>query len=188
MNSVNRKRLFIGIAYRANEKVAGLLRELNRLAASSMPGLRPVAPDNLHVTLKFLGNVPDSDLALICQALKQCVAGLPYLELQISSIGFFPQSLWLAVKPDHRMADLVRQLNGTLAAIGFPPENRPYVPHLTVARLRSGSGINSSELGRKYAEKEWGRLQAKSVTLFESITLSAGVRYKALYSVALSGQ
>ncbi|MCP5348237.1 MAG: RNA 2',3'-cyclic phosphodiesterase [Gammaproteobacteria bacterium] len=187
MNPVTRKRLFIGIAYQANAKATSLLQELQQLAGMPASRLRPVVPENLHITLRFLGLVPEPDVVLIRQVLQQAVGKLPGLELRLRSIGFFRQSIWLGVEPNEQLHDMVRQLNRALNSAGFAAPDKPYVPHLTVARLRSGAGAGFTDLRQKYVDHEWDRFPAGSVQLYESNTLPEGVRYRVIDSVALTG-
>jgi 2'-5' RNA ligase len=185
MTTHKRRRLFIGLAYQPGERVSGVLESLRVLAASPGAGVRPVAPENLHITLKFLGMIPESDIPLLSQVMDQALAAEAGLELRLAGIGYFKQAIWLGVEPDVRLDALVTRLNRFLAVVGCQPDNKPFVPHLTVARLRPDHRVDLSALREQYADREWEGLQAGAVNLYESRTLPDGVRYEVLQSVSL---
>lgn len=185
MTTVKRRRLFIGLAYQPGERVSGTLEDLRVLAARPGAGVRPVEPENLHITLKFLGMVPDSDIVLLSQVMDQALAAAACFELRLTGIGFFKQSIWLGVESDARLHALVTRLNRTLAVLGCQPDNKPFVPHLTIARIRPDHQVDLSALLEQYANREWEGLQVNVVNLYESRTLPDGARYKVLHAVPL---
>lgn len=152
-------------------------------------GLRPVAADGLHVTLCFLGGVSAS---LVPEILAACavVEARPAAEL---SIG---QPLWLPRRRPHVLAVSLSDAGGRLAAAqslvagaladgGFyEPEARPFLPHVTVARVRRAARIRAREL----SAPEPTAFVGETVTLFESRLGGGGARYEALGSVALGGR
>jgi 2'-5' RNA ligase len=118
-----------------------LSRELHRLA-QALPRLRWVAPDTLHLTLSFLGELDEEQLDQAIQATTDTAAGAKPFILRIGSLGTFgpprsPRVIWSGVTGDTpRLLGLQKQLTARLAEQGFPPEERPYSPHLTLARIK----------------------------------------------------
>ena len=118
-----------------------LSRELRRLA-QALPSLRWVDPDTLHLTLSFLGELDDEQLDNAVQAATDTAADAKPFTLHIGSLGTFgpprsPRVIWSGVTGDiPRLLGLQKQLTARLAEQGFPPEDRPYAPHLTLARIK----------------------------------------------------
>lgn len=118
-----------------------LSRELRRLA-QALPRLRWVDPDTLHLTLSFLGELDDEQLDNAIQATTDTAAEAKPFTLHIGSLGTFgpprsPRVIWSGVTGDMpRLLGLQKQLTARLAEQGFPPEERPYSPHLTLARIK----------------------------------------------------
>lgn len=111
---------------------------LNRLIAEPPRGVRPVHAGQLHLTLHFLGDVPDAAHAMLPEAL----AGVPHepFTIVINGTGVFPPRgrptvLWAGIADSAPLAALHAAIGTALESIGVQIERRPYVPHVTLARL-----------------------------------------------------
>jgi RNA 2',3'-cyclic 3'-phosphodiesterase len=127
-------RLFIAIDLpdAIRQEVAGL--------GSAIANARPVPADQLHLTLKFIGEVEGSRLLDIQEALLEI--SLPKFSLSLQGVGTFPprgtpRILWAGVDRVERTVGLRNAIERTLAAIDIPREKKRYIPHLTLARLRN---------------------------------------------------
>jgi 2'-5' RNA ligase len=137
-------RCFVGLELPAEVQAAAgeVLRELKRSGAD----LKWVRPENLHVTLKFLGEVEDGRTQEICQAIEAACAGQPALELSLAEAGAFPspqrpQVVWLGLAGQvAELAGLAGRIDEALAGLSFAPEARPFKAHVTLGRLRRGKG------------------------------------------------
>jgi len=104
--------------------------------------VRWIRPDGVHVTLKFLGEVPQKKLPAIKIALQEAVVRHPPFNLELSNIGTFGgreglRIMWVGIAGDVlRLEALVRDVNLALSVVGFEPERRPFRPHLTLGRVR----------------------------------------------------
>jgi 2'-5' RNA ligase len=102
--------------------------------------------DNLHLTLKFLGDTPVSQIETLSQAAKQAASEVSSFELVVKGCGAFPprgqpRVIWIGIEdPSEQLGKLHRTLEEECAQVGFAPEQRPFHPHLTVARLRKPHG------------------------------------------------
>ncbi len=111
---------------------------------------------NLHLTIKFLGNVPAERLANLAQAASRAVAGLNPFSISLSQTGAFPKFgaprvLWIGIDdPSSKLAELQLRLEEECAVEGFRKEPRPFHPHLTITRLRKPSGAR--ELARVHMQ------------------------------------
>jgi 2'-5' RNA ligase len=111
------------------------------LKAQGLEGLRWVRPQGIHLTLKFLGETPTSRLDELMRALEEATAGTGPLRLALSGLGTFggrrgPRVLWVGLEGDlQRLAGLQRRVEEAMARLRFPREQRPFSPHLTLARV-----------------------------------------------------
>jgi 2'-5' RNA ligase len=102
--------------------------------------------EKLHITLKFLGEIEQSRVEALTRAAAHAAEGAPGFELSVEGAGVFPprglpRVLWLGIRdPSGGLTNLQRRLEDECARIGFPREQRPFHPHLTIARLRSPEG------------------------------------------------
>jgi 2'-5' RNA ligase len=116
------------------------------LRKKSGPAVRWIKPEGLHVTLKFLGEVPAKKLPAVKLAIQEAVVGHSPFELEFSNIGTFGgreglRIMWVGIAGDVlRLEALVRAVNAALAVVGFEPERRPFRPHLTLGRVRDEIG------------------------------------------------
>lgn len=125
-------RLFIAIAIPPviKEGLAGMGR--------SIPGARPVAADQMHLTLRFIGEVEGSRLLDIQETLTEIAH--PQFFLRLQGVGVFPprgtpRVLWAGIQPTDKLLTLRRAIDQNLAAIDIPREKQKFSPHLTLARL-----------------------------------------------------
>lgn len=163
-------RLFIGI-----DLAAAMLAEVNhfiRLFDQNNPsgntGLKWTSPENLHFTLKFLGEVPLSRLNDLKPALSQAVSLNKTFPLQLGEVGCFPAKgipriIWLGVTGgEPQLIKLANSVENACFGYGFPKEERPFSPHLTIARLK-GSSSGFKFFGPKF--------QFSSTTIVAEINL-----------------
>lgn len=138
-------RLFV--ACEVPEEVKDAIGEtIETLRRKSGPAVRWIKPEGVHVTLKFLGEVPVKKLPAVKLAIQEAVVGHSPFELEFSSIGTFGgreglRIMWVGIAGDVlRLEALVRAVNAALAVVGFEPERRPFRPHLTLGRVRDEIG------------------------------------------------
>jgi 2'-5' RNA ligase len=130
-------RLFVALELPASvrEALAELIKEMREIA----PKAKWVRPENLHVTLKFLGETAAEKLDAIGAALESVRSGA-VVEMEFSGLGFFPSQkrarvLWAGVKASANLAGLASDVDREMTTMGFPAETREFTPHLTLARF-----------------------------------------------------
>jgi len=130
-------RLFIAIAIPEEIRAAyaGLIQEFRELA----PQAKWVRGENLHVTLKFLGETPPAKWEELRSALVEIHSPEP-VKLEFQGLGFFPNErrprvLWAGMEAPARLKMLAGDVDRVAHALGFPLEERPFTPHLTLARF-----------------------------------------------------
>jgi len=144
-------RLFIGIACPCTPVISRLLADLpgepEAAADSRAAGLRVVTPDNLHITLKFIGSATKPALPDIVSAMQRALANRCAFTLQLRGAGSFQSALWLGVEPNPALSGLATALNEAMAALGYAEEAKPFRPHLTLARLTYPPAMDSAVVG-----------------------------------------
>ena len=120
-----------------------LARAIARLRAEESGGLvRWVDPEAIHLTLKFLGDVEEARLDVLCRALDRVAAAHTPLQLPLGDLGCFPNPrrarvFWVGVgDPNKRLEALVQNVEDALARVGYEREPRPFAAHLTLGRVR----------------------------------------------------
>ncbi|MGK2965684.1 MAG: RNA 2',3'-cyclic phosphodiesterase [Tepidiformaceae bacterium] len=134
-------RLFVAceIPEDAREIITTVIGDLRSRSGETV---RWVRPEGLHITLKFLGEVPVKKLPAIKLAIQEAVTGHSPFNLEFANIGTFGgreglRLMWVGVAGDVlRLEALVKATNAALAVVGFEPERRPFRPHLTLGRVR----------------------------------------------------
>lgn len=150
-----------------------------------------VPPQNLHLTLKFLGWGRDEVVGGIRDHLRDGLRGSRAFDLGARGVGAFPgegdaRVLWVGVKDTGgHLGRLAAEVDRLMAAIGFPAETRTFTGHITVARVKGGAGAN--EALAAYRETDFGNSLIRDVTLYESITKSEGSVYLPLFHLPLEG-
>jgi 2'-5' RNA ligase len=187
-------RLFVALEIPAavRDNLATLIKDLRALSsqlADKSP--RWVRPENLHVTLKFIGEVAHAELVGIRAALSTVRRDAP-LEVRVRRLGFFPDEsrptvLWTGLDSAPNLSCLAGTIDGALATQGIPKENRSFVPHLTLARFAL-SGIQKQLLAaiRQNSEHEFGSFRAREFHLIESKLKPSGAEYTSLASFPIT--
>jgi len=153
-----------------------------------------VRPQNIHLTLKFLGNIDPANIEDIGRAMADAAEDCAPFTLTVAGLGFFPgpkrpRIVWVGLGGETEiLLNLQHKLVQRLAAIGYPQEKRPFKAHLTLGRIRQA--VNPSAIGRAMQEySNLGNLQfaADRIILFKSDLKPTGAVYSPLRQSILSG-
>ncbi len=173
------------------------LRELQaQLKSGGQAPVKWADPDNIHLTLKFLGNVAADRMGEITAAMTKAVQGVSPFQLEVKELGVFPnprrvQVIWVGVSGEvDKLAKLQQRLESNLAGLGFAPEGRRFTPHLTLARLRDQATPDErAKLGQLIADTEFDAAQSfpvEAVNLIKSQLTREGPIYTRISSAALN--
>jgi 2'-5' RNA ligase len=191
------RRLFVALEppEPVRRRLAALAVELRRAAGRAADEIRWVPPENVHLTLQFLGAVPEERLADVEAAVRAAAAQARPLSLEVSGAGGFPNArrprvVWAGIAGDvAALGALVADLGRRLAPLGFPPEDRPFSAHLTLGRAREGRGApgiaGALASARDSGSAPW---RATDVVLFESHLSPKGPRYEVLAHALLAAE
>ena len=133
------------------EVVNELARVVSALAGARVKGLRPVRPEGVHLTLKFLGSVPLSDIPAVTSALSSVVRQFRPFTVEIGGFGAYPgdhspRVLWTGVSGPETLFRLRADIEEPLTSLGFPADSCRWSPHLTLARIRDGTSKRDRRL------------------------------------------
>ena len=190
-------RIFIGIDLdpEVRARIGRFLEGVEGFA----PDARWVRPESLHITLKFIGEQPPERVEAIAERLRR-VEGNAF-EIRAGGYGFFPTAkaprvFWIGIHTGPRLAELAESIDIATAELGIPREDRPYSPHLTLARAgaerrsgspkgRKGAGSNAKfgvleKLLAGIGELDFGTMTANEFILYQSQLSPAGSKYTKL--------
>src|SRR6266705_4663850 len=180
-------RIFVSIDLEDEQilsKVGSIMSSLSALGGD----LKPVERENIHLTLKFLGNVSPATLAEVKSALAE-VKFQPFA-LEIRGAGAFPRLkrmnvIWVGVGEGWSQVELIfEQTEKFLHQVGFSRETRDFSPHITVARVKSGRKRDeiAAFLGH-LTDESFGTFNVQSVRLKQSVLSPSGPKYSTLFEV-----
>ncbi len=191
-------RLFVALDI--DDQVRGRISRYLDGVRGFAPEARWVRPESLHLTLKFIGEQPESIADKIERALQTITAGA--LELKIRGHGFFPgeraaRVFWIGVAANPQLASLAASVDETVAEIGIAKEEHAFNAHLTLAREGSRTSRKSKgdaqgrgfqllqEKLTAFPAPEFGAMTAREFFLYQSQTMPGGSRYTKLAGFAL---
>ncbi len=190
----NRVRTFVAVelAPAVKQEVRQLIRRLQ----STQAAVKWVEEENLHITLKFLGEIDNQQVPLVCQAVARTVSSYDPFELELKGLGAFPRLerprvLWVGVgRGSERLVQLQSELDLRLQELGYPLETRPYEPHLTIGRVkRAGPDMQRlAEALNQWMDFEPGCMWVEEAVVFASQLSRHGPIYTPLGRLELGQQ
>jgi 2'-5' RNA ligase len=185
------------IAIELPQEIKNRLAQLQTLLKKSGADVKWVKPDNIHLTLKFLGEISEETLPKIIKIIESATLGKKQFEISLSSLGTFPEGktprvIWIGVnKGDQEIKNIAETLEeNILAGLDIPKENRPFSSHITIGRVKSN--LNMGRLTKDLKEfegyfgKETIEFKTSGITLFKSSLGPSGPSYEPLKVVNLT--
>ena len=174
-------RLFVGIAL-SPDSASALAKVRERFEPAAGADLRWSAPEGWHITLQFLGQVSDERAASVLEQLRTIhSASVP---IRIDGLGFFERAgiFWAGIVLTPDLLALQQFVTAAMRNCGFVPENRPYSPHITLARVGGHAGRRALASFQKRVDKNKVQVQsaflAEEFLLYESLPGPEGSRYE----------
>jgi RNA 2',3'-cyclic 3'-phosphodiesterase len=187
-------RLFVAIDL--DEAARGAIaREQMRLASAlgeRRSSVRWVHPDRMHLTLAFIGEVPEEQGRALAETIGRPIAAAPF-EMTLQGAGVFPphgppRALWVGVTDGaDRLAALHEEITRRVAALGVSLESRPFAAHLTLGRWRQSRPSDRRAVLAASQPDRLARVPVSAATLYQSQISSAGPTYSALARATLTG-
>jgi 2'-5' RNA ligase len=171
-----------------NRDILKRLVDAQEKLAESGADLRLVEPENIHVTMRFLGDIQPTMIDRIQSAMEQIV--FKPFDVEIHGVGAFPSTkyarvVWAGIKEGAEgLRDIFNQVEPRLRNLGLRPDSKGFSPHITIARVRSGR--NKDQLARcvdELADYTFGMLRAECLRLKRSVLTPKGPIYSTLKEV-----
>lgn len=182
------------IAAEISEQVRDNFAEFEVMLKKACRAAKLVLPHNIHLTLVFIGDIPEEMTAQIREIMDAVSSQYPPFACDAENTGFFgparsPRVVWAGVRNDDgKLAAMSGALAEKLRTLGLAIDTRPYVPHFTFARLRSGDDPSFLlRLLETEKERKFGRLEINRLILMKSDLTPKGPIYTQLHASALAG-
>lgn len=159
---------------------------INQINKTSLGSVKWTPNQNIHLTLKFLGDVETWELTSINQLLRNVANQSQSFTAVITRLGAFPtpnnpRIIWIGLEAPQTLFHLARTIEDSARNLGFDSERRSFTPHLTLGRVRPGiTGIQQDQLAwtlRSISLPKYDPIQMNSITLFQSILKPGGAEY-----------
>ncbi len=184
-------RLFIALPL-SKEIISGLKEPVEKLR-NETGAVKTVSPENLHLTLKFLGDTDEETMNIIMEKLPAALTGTPAIPFEAAGCGAFPSPrnpsvFWCGINVDHEaLSRLHEKIETCTTSLGFARDRRAFRPHITLGRLRRGRSVTPkiSFYLKEMEEKSFGCGVFDRVILYKSDLTPEGPRYSKLRVIKL---
>ncbi len=153
--------------------------------SSQWPAWKWVSPENLHITLKFLGEVAPDRLPALEESIPKALTNLTPFQVELEGLGVFPnfqrpRVMWVGIhEGGEPLARIAAGLEEFLFQVGFPKEERPWQAHLTISRCRPGRPPGDlTDFVSRHESKSFGSFPVNAISLMESHLQPTGPVYK----------
>ncbi len=181
-------RLFIAVDVEDPLIVSRVAMVKEALVSTGVP-MKPVEDYNLHITIRFIGEVSEAVKDLIVERVMSRLV-FERFEVEFRGLGAFPSELrprvvWIGVtRGSEELKNIRETLENSLRSIGIAPERGDFKPHLTIARVKGSRNMATlSKLIREYSDYDFGRMRVESVRLKKSTLTRQGPIYETLLEV-----
>ncbi|MFW6173671.1 MAG: RNA 2',3'-cyclic phosphodiesterase [Elusimicrobiota bacterium] len=178
---------FIAIDIDASPNIVQFLEEI----ASSKADVKVVPPQNIHITLKFLGDVQEDKVDQIEQIMNDSVKPIKPFIIKLNGSGVFPNKnyirvVWIGIQDAENIVNIAKNIDERLSELGFKKEKRGFSAHLTVGRVKTGKNKQSLlKTIQDYEDFEFSSQQVNSIKLKKSDLTPKGPIYTTLKEVKL---
>jgi len=184
-------RVFIAIDF--SPEIYERLESVKEQLETDLPNVpvRWVPVKNIHLTLKFLGDISITNLGVLNEILRMEAQKINPFDISVGDLGAFPsiyrpRVIWIGIKAPNELKSLQQGIETETARVGYPPERRPFSPHLTLARVqKSARSDQLRNIGETLTRSKVGFLGASRVTevhLYRSELTPTGAIYTRLFS------
>lgn len=185
---------FIAVELKNLDRVLSVIEEIGGFRAP----FKLVGPENMHITLKFLGDTPDEQIPQIVEVMQKACEGKKAFDIGYKGMGAFPNQrkmsvIWVGVTGAEPMKEIAKGIEDGVEPLGFKREKRPFKPHLTLGRLRRHKRLDNKAfngmqgLFETYKAQDFGGCTIDRVVLKKSTLTPQGPIYTDLEVVELGG-
>lgn len=173
------------IAIEIDEDIRGQIGrfedELRRKTGLDKPKVKWVEPCNIHLTLKFLGEVRDQAINGVCGLVERVASEHEGFEVDVGGLGVFGQParvLWVGTAESEGLENIQKDIETVFSQEGFGSDNKKFSGHLTLCRIKNpGAGRKLEAIVGDYSDLRFGGMKADSICVFKSELTSAGPVY-----------
>ena len=180
------------IAIELPEAVKSTLSGIEEELKKSKADVRWVKPDNIHLTLKFFGNIEEKKTEKIIEIMESICNQYAPFTIEIKGMGTFPnikspRVLWVGIEGNDTLKTLQKEIENKMESIGFEREDRAFTAHLTLGRFRSSIEKEGLLKAVKLHEKDTfvGSINVQSLSLIRSDLHPEGARYSKIIDISL---
>ena len=178
---------FIAVDIKPSSEIYSLGREIKQTKTD----VKLVEPENIHITLKFLGETQEELIKDIEEIMKESVKGLQPFTVQLKNVGVFPNKnyirvVWIGIENSEKLRKIAEHLDEHLTRLGFKKERKSFSAHLTIARVKSSK--NKEKLLRvieKYNDFEFATNRVDTVKLKKSELTPMGPVYTTVCEIKI---
>ena len=178
---------FLAIDIGSNQNIIKLENEIKKTKAN----IKLVEPENIHITIKFLGDTDEQLIDEIENIIKKSVEKIKPFNISLKSIGVFPNTnyikiIWIGIESGPEISTITDNINEKLIDLGFKKENRGFSPHLTIGRVKSVKNKDKI-LGiiSNYKDFEFAKITVDSIKLKKSVLTEKGPIYTTLKDIKI---
>ncbi len=174
-----------------DQRIIRRITQIQSILANSGAILKFVKPQNMHMTIRFLGNIPQHMVNAIYDEMKH-VSLVPF-DIEFGGLGAFPKLsyprvVWIGIKKGaYELKNVFEQLEPRLRRLGFEPDTKGFSPHLTIARVKSGRyKARLAEVILQNENNEFGEMKFECLKLKKSDLTPGGPIYTTLEEVVIN--
>lgn len=177
-------RTFVSIDVPVSDEMKEILSELD-----CRKNVRVADAEQIHLTLKFLGDTDEKDVQRLCQSLKTALDGQRAFDITVVGMGGFPNEcrprvIWLGVEDSSRLKEIAGIVDGCVKGLKLDCDNKRFSPHITVGRVNGSTDIR--DLVRDCKGKVLCTFRCDHVDVMESILYPKGAIHSVVDSIQLS--
>ena len=154
----------------------------------SVRGVRTSPPEQIHITLRFIGDVDESKVDVIEDCVRRAVDGHGPFGITVSDAGAFPKRerpsvVWIGASPQQEMSDIAGAIGRNLRAAGIDFDSKPFKSHITVGRCRDP--VDLSGFFDAFSDREFARFQCSEILVMRSVLGPKGAKHTVLRRIGL---
>ena len=183
------KRIFIAVKIKLTEETISLIGNIK--AKLQNENIKWVKLNDVHITLKFLGDTQEDNILNMSNALLPIINKIQVFQFDLIKIGVFknisqPRVLWMGIKNKDNLQLLNKNIEDTLDNLGFEKSKQNYSPHLTLGRIKFLKNKNIlKEILDGYTSKYFQSVQVNEIIVYESLLTPTGSVYKEIHKIEL---